>query len=72
MTPQIADTISGLMLMGALLFVYFLPTVLAGSNGHRNVVAIFALNLLLGWTGLGWVGALVWALVHQPKEVSHG
>jgi hypothetical protein len=25
-------------------------------------VAIFALNLLLGWTLLGWFAALVWSL----------
>jgi hypothetical protein len=40
--------------------VYFLPTILASK--HRNQTAIFALNLLLGWTLLGWVVALVWAL----------
>jgi hypothetical protein len=28
----------------------------------RNASAIIALNLLLGWTFLGWVIALVWAL----------
>ncbi len=48
-----------LLLMGA---VYFLPTVIAACRGHHNAPAIFALNLLLGWTLLGWVVAAVWAL----------
>jgi Superinfection immunity protein len=43
------------------LAIYFLPA-LVGRH-KRNALAIFALNLLLGWTLLGWVGALVWALI---------
>jgi hypothetical protein len=28
----------------------------------RNFRAIFALNLLLGWAGAGWIASLIWAL----------
>ncbi|EDY17016.1 hypothetical protein CfE428DRAFT_5503 [Chthoniobacter flavus Ellin428] len=51
----------GLMALGALLalFVYFLPTIIGRHKG--NAVAIFAFNLFLGWTLIGWVCALVWA-----------
>ena len=41
---------------------YLLPTVIAFSRGHHSKVAIAALNILLGWSLLGWVGALVWSL----------
>ena len=41
------------------LSIYFLPTIV-GSK-HRNVASIFILNLLLGWTFLGWVIALIWS-----------
>ncbi len=34
----------------------FLPTWIAGGRNHHNHYAIFASNLLLGWTFLGWVG----------------
>lgn len=40
--------------------VYFLPTFIGFRK--QNGGAIFALNLLLGWTVLGWVAALVWAM----------
>ena len=40
--------------------LYFLPAFAGRSK--RNAAAIFALNLLLGWTLIGWVVALVWAL----------
>jgi uncharacterized membrane protein YqaE (UPF0057 family) len=47
-------------IVGALT-IYFAPTIVALSRGHLSAGAIFILNLLLGWTVLGWVVALVWA-----------
>ena len=54
--------------------LYFAPSVVAVLRRHHNALAIFAVNLLLGWTFLGWVAALVWALtvVHDPKEAKRG
>lgn len=49
-----------------ILGIYFLPTII-GRN-KRSANAIFALNLLLGWTILGWIGALVWSLTADPPE----
>lgn len=43
--------------------LYFLPTILG--RGKHNVGAIFTLNLLLGWTVVGWVVALIWALTAE-------
>lgn len=44
------------------LVLYFVPTIIAANSKRPNTGAIFALNLFLGWTFLGWVIALVWAL----------
>lgn len=41
--------------------LYFLPTFVAYSKGKKNRSAIAVLNLLTGWTVIGWVIALVWA-----------
>jgi hypothetical protein len=41
--------------------LYLLPTFVAFHNKKRNAGAICALNLLLGWTLIGWVFALVWS-----------
>jgi len=55
--------------LGVLLFsAYILPTLIAKKRGHPNVVAICALNLFLGWTLLGWVGSLIWALISLPAD----
>jgi hypothetical protein len=53
--------IGGLAVSLVLLAVYFLPTMVARGNQKRNTGAVFLLNLLLGWTLLGWIAALIWA-----------
>lgn len=54
-----------ILLVLVLIMFYFLPSIIAGSKRKRNAGAIFALNLLLGWTFIGWVVALVWSLTHD-------
>jgi Superinfection immunity protein len=44
------------------LISYFLPTLVASGKGRKNTTAIGVFNLFFGWTFLGWVAALVWAL----------
>jgi len=46
-----------------LVVAYFLPALVAMLRGHRQAVAILVLNLLLGWTGIGWAVAMVWAVM---------
>ena len=41
---------------------YFLPSIVAFARSKRDAASIFVLNLLLGWTAIGWVIALVWSL----------
>jgi len=47
--------------------LYFLPSIIAASRKHPNVGGIIVLNFLLGWTFLGWIGAIIWALA-SPKS----
>ena len=48
------------------LLLYFLPTLIALIFGCDRKGAVFVLNLFLGWTFIGWVWALVWAV--SPKR----
>lgn len=43
------------------LFMYFLPSAVAVFRKHHQAGAILVLNLLLGWTFIGWVICAVWA-----------
>ena len=51
------------LIFGAIsvLIIYFIPSILAAQKKKKNSFAIFLVNLLLGWTLLGWIVALVWA-----------
>jgi cytochrome c biogenesis protein CcdA len=54
--------------------LYLLPSLIATCRRHSNVAAIEALNILLGWTFLGWVVSLVWSLTDnvKPKKEPEG
>lgn len=43
------------------MIVYFLPSIISYEKKKKNSQAILTLNLLLGWTLIGWVVAIVWA-----------
>lgn len=42
--------------------VYLVPTMIVAVRGHRNGFAIVLLNILAGWTGIGWLIALIMAV----------
>jgi hypothetical protein len=56
---------AGLLVLGAG-FVYFLPALVAQSRKSAALGSIFVVNLFLGWTLIGWVVALAWALAEPP------
>lgn len=45
-----------------LLVPYFIPTVVAISRDHPSKGGIIVVNVLLGWTILGWIVSLAWSL----------
>ena len=51
------------MITLALMFLaYWIPTLLAYHWNHKHRLAILVTNFFLGWTMIGWVVALVWAV----------
>ena len=54
-------------LFGVIIFaIYFLPSIIGYK--HRNANSICLLNLFLGWTLIGWVVAIIWAVSEDKKE----
>lgn len=49
----------------AITLLYFLPAIIAHSK--REFAAIFIVNLLFGWTFIGWIIALIWACAAEPR-----
>lgn len=62
------DALLGLLILGTALLFYFLPTFIAIAVGHANLTAVIVLNILLGWTFIGWVAALVWACMDSQRR----
>ena len=42
--------------------IYLLPALLAFAMGHPHPRVVLSLNLVLGWTIMGWIAALFWVL----------
>jgi hypothetical protein len=47
--------------------LYFLPTIIGRDKSDAGL--IFAVNLLLGWTVVGWFVALIWASAADARPV---
>ncbi len=52
----------------SVLVLYFVPTILAFCLHHHSRKAILVVNLLSGWTVIGWAIAAVWSstAIGQP------
>lgn len=63
MEPHMLLTVTILFLV---IVFYLLPSVIASTRktGHQGM--IFFVNALFGWTVLGWIAALIWAVVEKP------
>jgi TM2 domain-containing membrane protein YozV len=65
------------MSAGAIILVlaaYFLPSIVGAARDYKGA-GIFFVNLLLGWTGIGWLAAFIWACVGrttaEDRRASH-
>ena len=47
---------------------YLLPSYIAALRDAPRFSSILGLNILAGWTGLGWIATLIWSFVDTKKE----
>lgn len=57
------------VLFAIFLIPYLLPAIIAYSRRHPSCHAILALNILLGWTLIGWVVSIVWSLKSHRANI---
>lgn len=63
-TDQVTPSTAGVVVAwttAVLSWGYMLPFAIAMTRGKANRWGVFWVNLLLGWTAVGWVIALVWS-----------
>ena len=56
---------TALFVILTIIALYFMPFTNAIIKKHRQLWAIFYLNLFLGWTFIGWVVAYIWSEVKE-------
>jgi hypothetical protein len=52
-----------------LFVMYWLPTIIAIVRHTPSALGVAAFNFFLGWTVIGWLLALVWALAANPQQI---
>ena len=57
-----------LIVMALFLIPYFIPTIIALIRKKSNTTAIFLLNFFLGWTFVGWIVSLIWAVTKDKEQ----
>lgn len=62
------DILVWVLVAGSLL--YLLPFGIAHQRRLRTTLAVFFVDLLLGWTVIGWIVALVMAVLPKPTSGS--
>ena len=50
------------------LAVYFLPIIIAAVRHSKSIIGIILLNVLAGWTFIGWIIALIWSLTGTKQQ----
>ena len=64
----VTTALSGILLVVVGFGMYFLPCVVAAGRRVHRVGGIAVLNILLGWTVIGWIGALLWAVSAETEQ----
>ena len=67
--PVTAGRVVGAILVSLFTLGYLIPWSIAFARRHNQQVPIFLINLFLGWTLIGWVGALIWAFSSDVERV---
>jgi hypothetical protein len=47
--------------------IYYVPFMVAAGREHPLTMPILAANVLIGWTGVGWLAVLLFA-IFAPKD----
>jgi hypothetical protein len=66
------DVIFAVAVFIGVLLIYFAPSIIASGRNAKSVAGIAILNIFLGWTFLGWLGALIWSVSGESEETDDG
>jgi len=47
---------------------YFTPAIIAFRRRHPDRLPVLLVTMFAGWTVIGWIAALIWALKDEPPR----
>lgn len=62
------ESLAAILFLLFVLAVYLIPTIIAFSRGHASKWGISVLNIVLGWSLVFWVIALIWSLSNKGQN----
>lgn len=62
------ESLAAILALLFVLAVYLIPTIIAFSRGHASKWGIGVLNIVLGWSLVFWIVALIWALSNKGQS----
>ncbi len=68
--PVVRESTVVVLLLVIASLLYVTPSVIAYSRQHRKRTSIMMLNLLTGWTAIGWVISAVWSTTPDVEASS--
>jgi hypothetical protein len=54
------------LIAAGICFAYLIPSFIAALRGAPRFLGIYLLNVLAGWSVIGWVASLIWSFVDAP------
>lgn len=61
---------STILMLLVIVVIYLLPTLIAFGRDHPRRQDVAVVNILFGWTLIGWIAAFLWAsLTHVENEL---
>jgi len=58
------------LIVPAAIVIYFIPGMVAYARRHSRPHVVLLFNLLIGWTLIGWVITLVWAVANPEAGIA--
>ncbi len=56
------------IVMALIVLIYLLPTLIAYSREHPQRAGIAVLNIVFGWTLIGWIVVFLWASLARVES----
>lgn len=62
------ESLAAILVLLFVLAIYLIPTIIAFVRGHASKWGIGVLNIVLGWSLVFWVVALIWSLSNKGQS----